>query len=164
MNLPPHPARLPRPKHVRESACREPVTPEALYRRRGFLAAAGALAGLAALPMRFAAMAMPERRPPFVDAQGRIPARGNPRYRAGDEAITDEAVATGYNNYYEFGTDKEDPARHARHFRSFPWTVEVSGLVAHPGEWRLEDLIDPADLETRVYRFRCVEAWSMVIP
>ncbi len=143
----------------------EEVTPEALYRRRTFLAGAGALAALAAWPMRLAAAGPAAVRPPFVDARGRVHARVSERHRPapGDE-ITDEHAATHYNNYYEFGTDKQEPARLSRDFRSFPWTVEVSGLVERPGIWRLEDLVDPDELEERVYRFRCVEAWSMVIP
>lgn len=71
---------------------------------------------------------------------------------------------THYNNYYEFGTDKEDPAANAQKFRTKPWTVKVDGLVKRPAEYQLEDLLKPYKLEDRTYRFRCVEAWSMVIP
>ena len=74
-----------------------------------------------------------------------------------------EAVTT-YNNFYEFGTDKSDPARHAHAMTTDPWTVKVGGLVGRPGELHLEDLLSGFDLEERIYRFRCVEAWSMVVP
>jgi sulfoxide reductase catalytic subunit YedY len=71
---------------------------------------------------------------------------------------------TGYNNYYEFGTRKSDPAKYAGQLKTTPWTVKIDGLCNKPGDYHLEDLIKTADLEERVYRFRCVEAWSMVIP
>ena len=74
-----------------------------------------------------------------------------------------EAVTT-YNNFYEFGTDKSDPARHAHAMTTDPWAVKVGGLVGRPGELHLEDLLTVFDLEERIYRFRCVEAWSMVVP
>lgn len=71
---------------------------------------------------------------------------------------------TGYNNYYEFGTDKDDPAANSQNFRTKPWTVKVDGLVKKPADYHFEDLVKPYKLEDRIYRFRCVEAWSMVIP
>lgn len=71
---------------------------------------------------------------------------------------------TQYNNFYEFGTDKSDPAQHAHAMTTDPWTVKVGGLVNRPGELHLEDIMRGFDLEERVYRFRCVEAWSMVVP
>lgn len=71
---------------------------------------------------------------------------------------------TTYNNYYEFGTGKEDPARNARDFKPQPWTVNVTGQCDKPGRYDYEDLVSPHVLEERIYRLRCVEAWSMVIP
>ncbi len=71
---------------------------------------------------------------------------------------------TNYNNYYEFGTGKEDPARNAGQLHTDPWTVTVDGLVDKPGTYSLADLIAGLTIEERIYRFRCVEAWSMVIP
>jgi len=71
---------------------------------------------------------------------------------------------TTYNNYYEFGTGKDDPSRHAKNFESRPWTVKVGGECDKPGSYSYEDLIAPNELEERIYRLRCVEAWSMVIP
>ena len=72
--------------------------------------------------------------------------------------------ATSYNNFYEFGTDKSDPARHAHTLKTSPWTVEVEGLVKKPGRYGLEDLMKWGAMEERIYRLRCVEGWSMVIP
>ena len=72
--------------------------------------------------------------------------------------------ATTYNNFYEFGTDKSDPAGHAHTLKTQPWTVEVEGLVKKPGRYGLEDLMKWSAMEERIYRLRCVEGWSMVIP
>ncbi len=71
---------------------------------------------------------------------------------------------TGYNNYYEFGTGKEDPARNAGQLTTQPWSIKIDGMVDNPGDYALEDLIAGLTVEERIYRFRCVEAWSMVIP
>jgi sulfoxide reductase catalytic subunit YedY len=71
---------------------------------------------------------------------------------------------TGYNNFYEFGTGKDDPARNATEFKTRPWTITVDGEVAKPGTFDVETLFKGLALEERVYRFRCVEAWSMVVP
>jgi sulfoxide reductase catalytic subunit YedY len=71
---------------------------------------------------------------------------------------------THYNNFYEFGTGKDDPARNAHTLTTDPWSVTVDGLVDKPGSYDLADLIKGMDIEERIYRFRCVEAWSMVIP
>lgn len=71
---------------------------------------------------------------------------------------------TTYNNFYEFGTDKSDPSRNAGSLKTDPWSVAVEGLVDKPGSYGLDDLLKGIALEERIYRFRCVEAWSMVIP
>jgi sulfoxide reductase catalytic subunit YedY len=71
---------------------------------------------------------------------------------------------TSYNNFYEFGTDKSDPARNAHTLKTKPWSIKVEGEIAKPGDYHLEDFIKASTLEERIYRFRCVEAWSMVIP
>jgi methionine sulfoxide reductase catalytic subunit len=71
---------------------------------------------------------------------------------------------TGYNNFYEFGMAKEDPERNAGRLTTEPWTIAVDGLCARPGSYGLEDIVKPARLEERIYRLRCVEGWSMVIP
>jgi sulfoxide reductase catalytic subunit YedY len=74
------------------------------------------------------------------------------------------ADASTYNNFYEFGTDKSDPARNAHTLKPRPWTVEVEGEVKKPGTYDLETLLKLAPMEERIYRLRCVEGWSMVIP
>ncbi|MDD9922051.1 MAG: protein-methionine-sulfoxide reductase catalytic subunit MsrP [Boseongicola sp.] len=71
---------------------------------------------------------------------------------------------TSYNNFYEFGTGKDDPARNAHRLTIDPWTVKVDGLVDKPGDYSFDDLVSGMTLEERIYRFRCVEAWSMVVP
>ena len=81
-----------------------------------------------------------------------------------EEAWTPWDDVTTYNNFYEFGMDKGDPARNSKKFRTKPWTVKIDGLVNKPGDYQLEDLVAPHALEERVYRLRCVEAWSMVVP
>lgn len=81
-----------------------------------------------------------------------------------DEAITPEKIATSYNNFYEFGTGKEDPAKYAQEMSIKPWQVEVSGEVEKSGVFDYTELVEGLTLEERIYRLRCVEAWSMVIP
>jgi sulfoxide reductase catalytic subunit YedY len=71
---------------------------------------------------------------------------------------------TQYNNYYEFGTGKTDPARNAHTLTTSPWTVKIDGMVDKPGDYAMADIMDAMTIEERIYRFRCVEAWSMVIP
>lgn len=146
------------------------VTPEAAYRsRRDIMAAGGALAASAAL----AGCARGDE--PDGAGQDGAGQDGDGQdglggldfattdYRV-DGALTPEAFATGYNNFYEFGTGKTDPARYARAMTTDPWSVTVEGLCEKPGTYALEDVVDFAALEERIYRLRCVEAWSMVIP
>ena len=80
------------------------------------------------------------------------------------DKITDYQDASSYNNFYEFGTDKGDPVKNAHTLKTSPWTVEIEGLVKKPGKYTLEDLLKLSAQEERVYRLRCVEGWSMVIP
>ena len=80
------------------------------------------------------------------------------------EKITAAEHATSYNNFYEFGVGKDDPARYAHAMSTTPWTVDAEGLVHKPGRWALEDLLKLSPIEERIYRLRCVEGWSMVIP
>jgi sulfoxide reductase catalytic subunit YedY len=81
-----------------------------------------------------------------------------------DDKVTPLDVITHYNNFYEFGTDKEDPSRNAQNFRTSPWMVKVEGEVAKPKILDLDALMKLAPLEERIYRHRCVEAWSIVVP
>ena len=129
------------------------ITPEAVYHsRRRFMA--GAVAGGAGIAAS-SALALPTSW-----LQERQVAPGEPI----GEDTTPERLATEYNNFYEFGTDKDDPASYAHEMSIDPWTVAVSGEVAKPGTMGIEDLLAGIDLEERIYRLRCVEAWSMVIP
>lgn len=81
-----------------------------------------------------------------------------------DEVKTPYKDITAYNNFYEFGTDKSDPQRHAHKLVTDPWSITIEGEVEKPGTYTLEDILKPHDLEERIYRLRCVEAWSMVVP
>jgi len=126
------------------------ITPESAYLdRRHFIAAAGVAAGSLLAPSLATARAVP------------LPAPRSPQQR--DELTPFEDVTT-YNNYYEFGTGKEDPAQNAGSFRTRPWTVEITGEVARPARYDLDDILRRFPSQERVYRLRCVEAWSMVIP
>jgi methionine sulfoxide reductase catalytic subunit len=81
-----------------------------------------------------------------------------------DDKLTPYDDVTGYNNYYEFGTDKGDPKANAAHFRSRPWKVDIAGELKKPASYDLDDLLKGFTPQERVYRHRCVEAWSMVVP
>ena len=128
------------------------ITSESNYlKRRELLAAAGfGLAAFAGLPrMSSAAVQDLETVPgPFST----------------DETPNSWEDVTTYNNFYEFGTDKKDPSRNAGSFNPKPWSIAVEGECAKPGTFELEDFIRPYALEERIYRLRCVEGWSMVIP
>lgn len=93
----------------------------------------------------------------------KLPAARNDEFST-DEELTSYDAVTSYNNFYEFGTHKSDPARHSGKFRPQPWSVVVDGECMKPGTYAYEDVIRPHQLEERIYRLRCVEAWSMVIP
>ena len=98
-----------------------------------------------------------------------LPAEGELANIAKSPYSTDETPnsyedVTTYNNFYEFGTGKSDPAQNAHKLVTSPWSIKVDGMVDNPGEYSLADLLDGLPVEDRIYRFRCVEAWSMVIP
>jgi sulfoxide reductase catalytic subunit YedY len=103
----------------------------------------------------------PAAAPPATDGQTLTPTK---RMVTTEDKLNTFEQITGYNNYYEFGTAKTDPKQYAGRLTTRPWTVKIDGHCAKPGDYALDDLIKPADLEERVYRHRCVEAWSMVIP
>src|SRR5690606_35872248 len=132
------------------------ITPRSLFeRRRDIIRAAAAAALLPATGV----MARPAQgNPPPTRLEGR------PSPLSIDEPRTPYEDVTGYNNFYEFGTGKDDPARHAQQLRTRPWTVSIEGAVGKPGVYDVEKLLGLAALEERVYRLRCVEGWSMVIP
>jgi len=132
------------------------ITPEAVYRdRRRLLAALGALPALGLSGCGEAAP--PPSRVVVTPEQARSGFRTS-------EELTREADATSYNNFYEFGTAKDDPANAAKTLRATPWTVAVGGHCAKPGKVSLEDLLKGLPPQERIYRMRCVEGWSMVIP
>jgi sulfoxide reductase catalytic subunit YedY len=150
------------------SAAREcDVTPEAVYlSRRRFMAAAGGAMTLAALHAHADAARYAEVEPgpmPGWFAEKLTDVRWQ-AVAPGDEALTPYPDVTRYNNFYEFGTNKGDPARHAGKLEVEPWSVMIDGEVAKPGPVSLEQLVQPHRLEEHIYRLRCVEAWSMVIP
>src|SRR5262245_54391868 len=134
------------------------ITDERLYlRRREFIsgAAAAALVPLALGAERAEASKTPAGAP--------LNATKNSTY-VNPDAPTDFQSATTYNNFYEFGTDKEDPSRNGHTLKPRPWAVQIEGLVAKPQKLDIDQLLTLAPLEERVYALRCVEAWSMVIP
>jgi len=126
------------------------ITPREIYlnRRQWMAGAAGLALAAAALPECLSAAPLNAARSPFST----------------DEKKTSLEDVTSYNNYYEFGTGKNDPAAKAKSLKTSPWTVKVDGMVGKPGEFAVEDLIKSSSLEERIYRMRCVEGWSMVIP
>jgi sulfoxide reductase catalytic subunit YedY len=134
------------------------ITPGAVYRTRRELRAA--LAGIGAVGAMPAALAQQLMNVTLVE---RLKYQRNTRYSTTEQANA-WAEITGYNNFYEFGTGKEDPAENAHTLRTRPWSVVIDGECAKPGRLALEDLLKPHPLEERVYRLRCVEAWSMVVP
>ena len=145
-----------RPDDIKPSA----ITDEGIYRqRRQFLGATAAVTALLAgggllLPQRevVAATSLRPLGPLAKDPFGTT------------EQPNSVNVITDYNNFYEFGTGKEDPARNAHTLKTEPWSVTIVGEVEKPGTYTLEDILKPHPLEERIYRLRCVEAWSMVIP
>ncbi|MSU90377.1 protein-methionine-sulfoxide reductase catalytic subunit MsrP [Rhodobacteraceae bacterium 2CG4] len=123
------------------------ITPKQAYLdRRQLLAGAGALA------LAGAAGARPAAALEYTPWTGPAPDKPTPK-----------ELVTSYNNFYEFGLDKGDPEKYADALTTEPWTVTIDGLVANPGKHALEDIV-PATQEERIYRLRCVEAWSMVVP
>src|SRR5689334_3541621 len=127
------------------------VTPKQFYlNRRRFLAAGSAIAGAWALPTP-------------AGATMKLDNVTKSAYTV-NEKITPLADITSYNNYYEFGTDKGDPSHYANTLRPSPWQVQVGGLVNKPKTYDLDQILKLAPLEERIYRHRCVEAWSIVVP
>ncbi len=129
------------------------ITPHSVYRRRReFMLSAAALGAAALAPglgdARAATKLAPLAKSPLSTS----------------EQLTAYDAVTSYNNFYEFGTDKEDPKERAGSLKTRPWTVQVDGEVSKPQTFGIEDLLKLAPMEERIYRLRCVEAWSMVVP
>ncbi|MDP2495779.1 protein-methionine-sulfoxide reductase catalytic subunit MsrP [Shimia thalassica] len=116
------------------------VTPESVYMNRRQILAGIAGLGVAGLGGATAAQASQKLVPDSWD------------------------VITSYNNFYEFGTGKEDPSKYAHSLTTDPWTIKIDGMVDNPGDYALGDILSKMTIEERIYRFRCVEAWSMVVP
>ncbi|MCW8915205.1 MAG: protein-methionine-sulfoxide reductase catalytic subunit MsrP [Magnetovibrio sp.] len=135
------------------------ATPENIYKeRRRFMKGTaavitGGIAGSLLGRDAFAAWVRGEKLPNVVQSQ----------YTT-DEELTPYDDVTQYNNFYEFGTNKGDPYDNALDFKTKPWTVEIAGEVNNPGIYDVEDLLRPHQMEHRIYRHRCVETWSMVVP
>ncbi len=125
------------------------------HMRRDLLTTALGLATVAAIPGAKAAVPAAPGAP--------LTYTRNAKYSVTDKANSFEEIS-GYNNYYEFGTDKSDPAARAGSLRTRPWMVTIAGEAAKTGTFTIEDILAPHPLEERIYRHRCVEAWSMVIP
>ena len=125
------------------------ITPRAVFlNRRQILAGAGMLGLAAACPGGALASPLQAAKSKFST----------------DETPTPLKDVTSYNNFYEFGTDKADPVAYAKSLKTSPWTVKVDGLVGKAADYQLEDILKGVTLEERIYRMRCVEGWSMVIP
>ncbi len=136
------------------------ITPKETYlSRRDFLKQMGIITAGAAL---LAACGVPQDETPVSSADPSLPAAEEAS--ALSEELTAHESVINYNNYYEFTTDKERVAALAKDFKSSPWTVEVSGLVNNPKTYGTQDLLSNFTQEERIYRMRCVEGWSMVIP
>jgi len=143
------------------------ITDEKLYHnRRIFIRGAVLAATTTATGLLYRKLATPNRNPENTAENLAIaqPASAGGYYSPEGEKATDFEDITNYNNFYEFSTNKQSVAVRAKNFVTRPWTVEVSGLAHKPKTFGLDDLLKLAPLEDRVYRLRCVEAWSMVIP
>lgn len=133
------------------------ITDEAVYRERRRL-----LAAFAAAPaLGLAGCADAE--PPPAPKTAITPAQAASGFRT-NETLTRYEDVSSYNNFYEFGTGKADPSQARKTLRTKPWTVAIGGACAKPGRWSLDDLIKGLAPQERIYRLRCVEGWSMVIP
>jgi sulfoxide reductase catalytic subunit YedY len=141
------------------------ITTERLYRERRTLiklmasgAAGAAMATWASREAMAQELARPGKNPVLPGRKSQVAGAVTM------DKLTDYKDASGYNNFYEFGTDKADPAKNAGSLVTNPWTVEVEGLVKKPAKYAIEDLLKLSAQEERIYRLRCVEGWSMVIP
>jgi sulfoxide reductase catalytic subunit YedY len=141
------------------------ITAERLYRERRTLiklmasgAAGAAMASWASREAMAQELARPGKNPALPGRKSQVAGAVTM------DKLTDYKDASGYNNFYEFGTDKADPAKNAGSLVTNPWTVEVEGLVKKPAKYAIEDLLKLSAQEERIYRLRCVEGWSMVIP
>jgi methionine sulfoxide reductase catalytic subunit len=137
------------------------ITPKLLYFNRRQILRAMGIAGVALAGEKlFSRIAFPSA---AVHAEAKLNATLNTSFSTSEKLTSFEDV-THYNNFYEFGTDKGDPAKNAGKFRTSPWTVSVEGEVKKPAKYSMDDILKLAPLEERIYRHRCVEGWSIVVP
>lgn len=137
------------------------ITPKSVYlNRRQILRAMGLGAAAMAGGKVFSRLAFPGT---AVEAATKLDVSVKSPFSTTEKVNTFEDV-THYNNFYEFGTDKSDPSRNSGKFRTSPWTVSVEGEVAKPAKYSMDDILKLAPLEERIYRHRCVEGWSIVVP
>ena len=141
------------------------ITPESVYVDRRRFLRVGAMGAVGAImaPAALGACETKESEASGSRTSAAGPVSDSMSAQGQDKPTPYEDVTT-YNNYYEFGTDKDDPARNAHTLRTKPWSVAIEGMVKKPAVYSLEDFIKPNRIEDRTYRHRCVEAWSMVIP
>ena len=139
------------------------ITPEAMYLKRRDLMRAAGLAAAAPAVSGLSPAARAAERTGGAPLQYAKASPGPSGFHTAEKLTPFEDIAA-YCNFYEFGTDKGDPADHAHEMTVDPWSVEVTGEVGKPGKLNLEDVLTGFDLEERIYRLRCVEAWSMVVP
>ena len=153
-----------KPGDIRESE----VTDESIYfNRRRFMQAGAGIAGTTLLGAAGTSLLLPRSSDALAsdpNAKGAMLADVKDGPFGTDETLTPYDDVTRYNNFYEFGTGKKDPSRNSANFRPKPWSIKVLGECDKPGDYALEDILKPQALEERIYRLRCVEAWSMVIP
>jgi sulfoxide reductase catalytic subunit YedY len=142
-----------KPTNVRPS---EITSQQNYLNRRAFIRAGAAVGSSILAPTAMSAI--------IPEARGAKLAGLEPSLFSTDEAPNSFEDITTYNNYYEFGTDKSDPFENAQDFEPRPWTISVEGHAEKTGTFDFDDFVKPFDLEERIYRMRCVEAWSMVIP
>ena len=144
-------------KHVKNSEVKpSEITSKSIFlNRRKFLQTAAIAGGISLLPAVITS-SFSSARTKFLNVKRTSSAEA--------EKLTTYEGLSSYNNFYEFGTGKTDPARNAHTLKPEPWTIEISGLATKIGKFHLDDVIKPHQLEERIYRLRCVEAWSMVIP
>jgi len=144
-------------KHVKNSEVKpSEITSKSIFlNRRKFLQTAAIAGGISLLP-KVITSSFASTRTKFLNVK-------TTSFAEVEKLTTYEGLSS-YNNFYEFGTGKTDPARNAHTLKPEPWTIEISGLATKIGKFHLDDLIKPHQLEERIYRLRCVEAWSMVIP
>jgi sulfoxide reductase catalytic subunit YedY len=149
-----------KPDEIKGSEITRREDQAAFFSRRGFLRGAALAATAAGTAWLYRRLAFPQT----VDQSGARIGGVQAVARPIPDALTSRQDITHYNNFYEFSTDKEAVAFAARNFQTRPWTVEVGGLAHRPRTFALDDLLRLAPPEERIYRMRCVEGWSMVIP